>query len=414
MTNRIHMALAWMLASISALLTLNARPAPEPVVRFNEHPGVKRVYSRALGVTALARALAGKIADMINAPLRSAGFALSPGTLNTFLEPLPTFEFQAAAKKNDLPRGLYLEMLTCVLSGNFTVTAGGGTAGTLLDEPIARLIKSLRVVWDGVNLVQLSGRELVALSKRVQAQTLTSADITTAGVQDTDFSLPFQIPFVRKYLADPFDTVLPPLAVNSEFAVEVIWNNDKANSETGTTAGSGAIVTGGDNVCILSDVQLTVTPHIARNGKAPWMLPVISSYDTQQFSAAGSKLPLDMRSPLPFDSVLLRTFEGANLDVAALINAVTFKSAQTQIYNDVPVATLRAIEESNFPGVSDADEVGTHMLAFAAGGKLGNAVNPAELNNPTFEFNVTAPSSNPGFIRAVVMELLSVPGVTRK
>lgn len=413
-----HRFFAWIAATVGAILNFNSRPAPEPVVRFNEHAFARRVYGKALSGTALARSMFAGIQSGVNRLLNFGGISggmLSAGLLNTFMEPLPTFAFQAAAKKADLPESLYIDHIMCVITGTLDV-ANGAADGTLQTEPIARLIDRLTVKWDGFDLVgPISGRDIAAISRRVQAQTLSTDDITSAGVQaGTEFKLPFIIPFSRQYLADPFNTVLPPLQVNNEFVLEIKWAQDKSNSNAATTAGSGAIIAGGDRDVVLSDVQLEATTSVARNGAAPWYLPVISAYETEQFSAANPRLVLDMRSPRPFDGVLFRTLEDAAQDPANLISDLTFKSSQVRILDNVGINTLRAGEERIFPGVQAASEVGSNFVLFAGGGKLGNAVIPAELSNPEFNFNVAAPSANPGFIRAVVMELYSVEGVTQR
>lgn len=409
MTNRIFTFVVWALAA----LIPTAAPAMPSVDKFNEHTGVKRHFQTALsGVKALTGGLVSAFANAINAPLRASGFALNAGSLNTFLNPLPTVPFQAAEFTADMPRGLFIEELYCVISGTLTV-AGGSADGTLQTENIARLIDQMRIRWDGTDLYgPVSGRDAVAISRYLTSQQLTSDDVTSAGVQTgTTFKQAFKVPFNRKYLADPFDTVLPPLAVGSEFVVKVKWNQAVAGGVS--TAGTGAFISGGDRACTLSDVQLTITPRVARDGKAPYMIPIISTYDSEQFNAANQKLTLRMNSPLPFDSALLRTYENAAENPVDLIRDATFKTDLSRIYDSVPLDTLRAISEDQFPAYTQASAPGEAMMLFADGGKLGNVVDPAHLTNPQFQFNVSAPGTNPGFVRAIVMELMSIPNVTR-
>lgn len=404
-------------AMVGRDLARNASPMPRlnPVVRFNEHPFARRIFGKVLGVGASMRSA---FLNLCRA-LSDSGLLVSgrAGMLNYYVEPLPVIPFQAAPVKENLPRAVYIKDLQCRLTGTLDVgqTTAGTTDGTLMTEPIARLISSMRVWWDGIDLIHpISGRDIAALGRRLTLQPLTGSAIASAATQAaTAFELNFVVPFARAYNADPFETALPPLQVRRGFHIEVQWEQGLANAIAGTNAGSGAIITGGDRSVEISDVQLEVVARIARNGGTPWFLPQISVYETEQFSAANTRLGLSLEAVDPFDAVLLRVLDGGNLDPSNDLQYVTFKSKSTRIIDNVAFQTLRAIEEQTFGGVADANELGSLFIQLNDGGKLGNVVNPAELTLPEFEFNVEAPAVGPAVVRAIVMELLTVPGVTR-
>lgn len=388
-------------------LNVNRAPAPMPIVRSIVTPWTKRPHAKLLGAAASLRDMLKNLAASFFAPL-----ACNAGVLNYFLDPLPVFPYQQAPQKENMPRSVHIRDLVVNISGTLDVSGGTGD-GTLNTEAIARLIRRITVRWDGFDLVQpMEARDLAALGRRLTGQPLSGTPVTIPGIQTTNFELKFFIPFARSYNADPFDTALPPLQVRKEFVVEIEWETARSNAVVGTSLGSGAIITGGDRVVALTNVQATVLPRQARNAARPWYIPQISAYETVQFNAANPRLVLDMEQNEAFDAVLFRTLEDSLRDPANLINTLTFETKNVKVLEDVPFTDLRAIEEDMFPGVVDASEVGNLFLRFADGGKLGNAVNPAQLTLPKFEFDVATPNNNPGVIRAITMELLSIPGVT--
>ena len=408
---RRFLALMVGLLSFGWLNVNTPKPVP-PVVRFSSHPFVKRGHAKMLGIGALARSLFSKL---WNALATVPGYSPSlqrAGILNLFLDPLPTFPYDLAIRKNDLPQNVFIKDLLVRITGTLTVS-GGTTDGTLLSEPIARLIRSLRVRWDSFDLVAPMGaRDLAALGRRVITQPLSGTPITIPGVQTTNFELKFFIPFARDYNANPFDTVLPPLNVQKELVVEIEWESATSNSVVGTTPGSGAIVSGGDRVVALTNTQATVLPRQARNGAPPWYLPVLSVYESRTFDAANARLPLDIRQQNAFDGVLFRFLQGATRAPAALLNTLSFETDNVKVFEQVPASDLRAIEEDYLGGVIASAEVGNYFVQFSDGGKLVNIVNPSELSLPKFEFDVSTPGATPAVVRAIVCELKSVRGVT--
>jgi hypothetical protein len=400
--------------SVLAQLGAPVPPAPMPVIRCIVHPWTKRARASVLGIGATLRGMFAILYDLPNVFLRRfmPTAYLRAGVLNLFLDPLPVFPYQLAPIKENMPRGTYIRDLLIRISGNVDVS-GGTTDGALNTEPIARLIRRFTVRWDNFDFVQpMEIRDLAALSRRLVGQPLSGTPLTIPGIQNTDFELSFFVPFARSYNADPFDTVLPPLRVRKEFVVEAQFERGLTNATS--SPGSAALITGGDRDVILSDVQMEILPREAKQAARPWYLPVITAYETEQYASANPRLVLDIEGQEPFDGVLFRELQDALRDPITNILDLTFESKNTKIFEQVTREQLRAIEEDMFDGVIDADEAGNLFIQFSDGGKLGNVVNPAEMTLPKFEVNVDTPANPPAVLRALFMELLSVPDVTRR
>lgn len=396
-----------LMVGLTAILSFNVPPTPEPIVRCIVHPWTKRVSAKFLGVARTIRQALKSLGNSLAAPL-----ACKAGVLNLYLDPLPVFPYQLAPIKENMPRSVHIRDMHVRISGTVDV-AGGTTDGTLLSEPIARLVRRFTVRWDSFDLVQpMELRDLAALGRRLVGQPLSGTPITSAGIGTTNFELNFFIPFARAYNADPFDTALPPLTVRKEFVAEAQWETSRSNASS--DPGTGAIISGGDRTVTLSDVQMEILPRQARNAGKPWYIPQISAYETVQYSAANPRLPLDFEQNEAFDGLLIRELEGADRDPVNRIQDLTFETKNVKVFEQVTRAQLRAIEEDMFPGVLDAEEAGNLFIQFSDGGKLGNVVNPAELTLPRLEFNVDTPASSPAVIRVLAMELLSVKDVTKR
>lgn len=396
-------------------LNMNNPPAPAATVRCIVHERTKRAHAKILSGAALLRSLFASVCGFFD---RLGGFAphmARAGTLNLYLDPLPDFPFQAAAIKENLPRSVHLRDLLVRITGTLTVSAGA-TDGVLMTEPISRLIRQIRVRWDGLDLVApMPLRDLAALSRRLTVQPLTGTPVTIPGIQVTNFELRTIIPFARFYNADPFETALPALQTRKEFHIEMQYETGLSNAVAGTTQGSAAFVAGGDRVVALTNVNTQIIPRQARSAGTPWFIPLINSYETVQIAAANPRLPLKMESNNPFDAIMFRVLNGANQDPADILTDLTFETQSVKVFEDVTRQQLRTMEESEFGGVQQVNEVGTHFVRFADGGKLGNVVDPSELVLPEFRFNMAAPAGGgPAIVRAVVMELARVPGITRQ
>jgi len=333
--------------------------------------------------------------------------------INKLLEPLQEIPYARNVQTVDLIRGVYLERLQCRVRGVVTV-AGGAADGVLLTEGVARLIRSITVKWDAFDLVQrISGRDLYAITKRSVKRAPSGSAMTSPGVQAaTELDLTFWVNFARPWLVNPFETVLPPLPVTSQFKIYVEWETDAANGSS--DAGTGALISGGDRAVTWDEEPtLHILQVAALNGKTPWYIPVMSSFDSEQFSAANSRLLHQLVNDRAFDSVLFSVRQGATQAPAPLLNTLTFQSSGTRYLNAVDAAALHEDEQYNYPAVGDGgDDVGYYFHSFADGGWLSNVVDPGALVAPRFLFDLDAPSSAPGTVHMVFNELITIPELT--
>lgn len=333
-------------------------------------------------------------------------------TLNNYRVALPAFPFQAQEDSEELLHGVYMKGLEFRLNAEVTV-AGGAGDGVLLAEGVQRLIRRIRVIWDGVTLVDVDGRGAVQISRHVTAQNIAPTALAIPGIQAaTPIEVIFRLPFERQYLARPFETVLPPLTVRQQLRLYIDWE-PAANVGVGSDPGTGALIFGGDRA-VTFNVQpnLTVTQIYATKGKMPWYLPGISSFDAEAFAAANPRLEATVRSSLRFDMAMIRTVQGANAEPQDAINTASLLAGGgVRFIDTIPLADLRAEERFQFPGVN-TNQPGYVSTLFADGGLLGNVLNPNSLSNPRWEFDLAAPTAAPGQLRIYTMDLLAVPGVT--
>jgi len=336
---------------------------------------------------------------------------------NQRFNPLPDFPFQAAENSEELTHGVYLKALHCRISATVDIAAGGGNDGTLVNEGVQRLLTNVRMVWDGFNIIDnINGRELVAIARRASSQPLTETQIAAVGIQTTAVEINFIIPFARPWLVDPFNTVFPPVKVDQQLRVYAQWEQGLANAQAGTVAGSGAFETGGDRVITFTVAPtLQITEEYAVRGTDPWMIPVISNFESEQFTAANARLRADLLNDRPFTDVLIQVRQGASQEGQAGLNFLSLITGGTRHVDNVPFAILKRIERDLFPAVPVATAAldnGFLWLPLTSGGKLGNVFDPAQLPKARFEMDVAAPTGAPGVVRFTMLELMSMDGVT--
>lgn len=340
--------------------------------------------------------------------------------LNVFLRPLPDLQYGQAEQYNDLMQGVNLHEIRLDLTGSVTV-AGGTVDGAVVAESPATLIDYIRIVWDNYDIVQqIPGEDLVALTRRCVAGMREPTTLAGAGLQTgTAIRARFVIPFARPYLANPYDTVLPALPVRNQFRMYVKWATDKTT--TGSDAGSAAIIRGGDRAVTFSGLTLKATQVYSTKPFKPWYIPVISVANSDTWAAANTDFGFRLLRENRFDAIMFRALSTADRVPADVINSITFGAGNQRYIDNVPWDFFETWEQNRFPGVPGADtvtaEAGTIMIPFADGGKLTNVVNPAALraagSDPKFTFDVDAPASGTALIRATLMELITVPGITQ-
>lgn len=319
-------------------------------------------------------------------------------------------QFNEARQEVDLLQSVNLHAIQLRITGTLDVAAGGGTDGTLLTDPVARLLQRIRVAWDGMDLVDLSGADLAEVTRRIGRQQVTPDEPADAAVQaDTALRHDLIIPFTRDFLANPIETVFPSVRVRQQLKVFLTW--ERGASGGTSDAGTGAIIDGGDRDVTLTDVECSVTEIYSTGVVRPWYIPVLRVETSQQFNSAAVAHPLRLRGDRRFDSVLLRSIEDATEEPAALINEVSLVGGVNRFIDDVPFDDLKAEEIRAFHSVPEAGS--SLMVQFVDNGKLGTVVNPNDFTDPRFEFDVDAPGTNPGQIRAIMFELAAIPGITR-
>lgn len=366
--------------------------------------------------------------------------------LNRIMQPLPDVPYDAAAIRTvDLEQGLYTQGFLLTIQGQYLIAAGGGGATTARTEGAIRLIDQFTIKWDNFNLVDnLSGLDLAAISRCFGHHVLrTPLDIAPGG--QGNFVASYYLPIARmwndKAPASEFDLAWSPFKITSQFRAYVKWSNRIVNA--GDSAGTGALFIGGTRVITwVTQPVLTIIQVCALRGSKPWYIPVYSTQDSPDFSAANPQLTYQLVDQRSFDSVILQAKGSTATEPDAWldnINTVALRGSSVSFYNDVrarDVFALQRLDEHRHDVQPLYDGTfGNAANAFAAGnilygttafpeflplwlnladGSLGNKFNPRELSTPKFQFNVTAPAVPPARIHMIFSQLLSHPLYTKQ
>lgn len=328
--------------------------------------------------------------------------------LNLIKEPIAISNFGAIQQRGDLPQGLFLERLQITINGVVNI-AGGAASGTIVTDGVARLIRRLQVVRDNDIIADLTGRDLLILTRATSKAAITGTQLASAGVGSETIALTLVLPFARPWLVNPFETVLPPMRVSNRFAVLIDWAQD-VNAGVGSEAGSGVLVSGGDRAVTFStDPTISIVAHGSLRGKLPWFLPYYSAIETPQFNAASPRLDFQLETARRFDAAFFTPQQGSLAADADLLNYLTFSAQSQSFFNGISASDLRSDQRQHFPAsVTDL----SYYLLLADGGWLGNAVEPSQMVKPIFRFDVDAPASNPGLVRLIFSELVTHPEYT--
>lgn len=330
--------------------------------------------------------------------------------INTLLTPTQGINFANTTQQADLARGVFIESLELTLDGVVDIAAGGGNSGTVVADGLVRLLRNVRVMWDNDAIVNnLSGRDLLMLTKAASKAVVSGTELSSAGVGSYPFSISLTIPFARPWLVNPFETVLPPLPIRTQFKIFVDWDQS-VNAGAGSAAGSGVLVSGGDRVITFSTAPtLTIVQNAAQRGKLPWYLPYYSSYDSDQFAAANTRFQFRLGQARRFDSVFISPRQGSLLADADLLNYLSLTATGMNYYDTIRATDLRNKQRQDFPASTATDL--NYFLRFASGGWLGNSVEPNGMVSPLFTFDVKAPSGT-GVIHMLFSELITYPNLT--
>ena len=329
--------------------------------------------------------------------------------LNTIREPITIGNFGGIQQRADLPTGMFIEKLQLALNGTVDIAAGGGADGTVIADGVARLIRRIQVRRDNEIIVDLTGRDLLILTRAaVKTSVVTGTQLSGAGVGAQTLDLTLALPFARPWLVNPFETVLPPMRYANVFSVFVDWAQD-VNAGAGSAAGSGVLVSGGTRVITFTTApSLTITVYGALRGKLPWFLPYYSSTDSDTFAAANARLEYKLNEARRFDAVFISPRHGALAADADLLNTLTFGAQSQTFFNGIRARDLRSEQKQQFAGAgSDLN----FYLLLSGGGWISNAVEPDQMTKPFFRFDVAAPTA-PGLVHLLFSELISHPEYT--
>jgi hypothetical protein len=331
---------------------------------------------------------------------------------NLTRNPIRTLAYDTAERVVDLTRGVNLHELRIRLTGTVTV-ATGAADGTLIEDGVARLLERVRLIHDGFAYVDVSGRDLYHLRRRMHARVRAATELAIPGVQAaTPFALDLTVPLSPAYLANPYDVFLSAMPTSTEFALYIQFATGKTTAGSG--AGSAALVTGGDRTVTLPTFSCDISELCSISNKAPMYLPVVTGTYSDQFAAADTELAYQLRQSRRILGQLVQAQHGANAVIQAdAINRITLQSDNTYRYNRVGFEHFKAEEVERFPAVPATGDTGTLYLNFADNGKLGTVLDPRAMGqNARYLFDVDAPTSAPGRLRIVNYELGVKPGVT--
>jgi hypothetical protein len=328
--------------------------------------------------------------------------------MNDLYHSLPDFPYSTARRTEDMLRDVFTDSLIYRIEA--TVTVAAGVAGVVRGTgSVAQLLNRTDLNWDGTELFTINGAELRKVTGANSARAIRETVLASAAAGSYDISGDYMVPFARRDLVDPMQTILPPFPVRQQFRLGVEWNVERTNATS--TQGSAALITGGTSVVTLTNVRVQVVQSYSTRGQTPRFIPILTGIDSEQFLAANARLRIPLRGTRKFNAVLLHSFNaGDTFNDADLVNYVTFKSGNDTLMDNLDRDVLRSAVLYKYPGMPA--DAGWIYIPMAAGGRLENIVDPVALSTPAFELDVAAPASNPGTVRMLFFELVTVDGVT--
>lgn len=332
---------------------------------------------------------------------------------------LPTVQFAAAQQYVDLLRSVPTSRLQFRLSGAIRVDdAAPAGDGTVIDDQIIRLLEFVTLSWDDVPIVdRIPGRDLYGIYRRQVAQLPTQTAIVDTDLDaqgNTSFELHFSLYFADPMLARAWDTHLPPLPVTSQLRLYVDWEQREPTGAGTSEAGTGAIVlSGADDYQFSTDPTLEIwqVTH-PRQGDVPLFLPQITQFSSQTWTAAQAAQVERFSSQRSFYFQLLRTGYGGDEQLQTAINNLSLLATGATWYDDLTIEMLLAEEAQLFEAVNE--ETGYLGLRYASGGRLTHRVDPTQHDDLRYEFDLDAPTSDPGIIRVTSRNVVRVRGVTKQ
>lgn len=329
-------------------------------------------------------------------------------SLNRKPERLADINWHAAQQHIELAAGIATSKIRCRLSGTI-LTTGANADGVVFDDPLQRLITSIRIERDSDPIIRdIPLRDLYQIFLRQIEDEPTNLIPVDASVQGEATSFPFElhfeIPFSSGWLGRPWDTHLPPLFVRQHLRLYVTWS--QAIATAGDDPGTGAIVKSSTDAYTFSvppKLEITQITH-PRAGEAPFAVRHFSQFVSQTWTAATAKMIERIQSDRQFDFHLFRQTYGANDELQNSILTLGLRATGDDWIDDETIAMLHAEEASIFPVPNE--ELGYLGILYADGGRLTNAVMPRQHADLRYEFGLAAPTSGDGLITITSAELV--------
>lgn len=323
--------------------------------------------------------------------------------LNVFENRLKVVQQSAGAQFDaDLTRGVNHHSIRLEVTGTCTITNDGTTNYTLIEDGFANLLQNIRVNHDGFDYVKpMKGRDLLLLNRRTSMRPSVPT-VPTGAAGATNFIVSLQVPFSPEFVANPYDLFLPAMKVEQQLKIFGEWAADlKATT-----------LTGGDRTVAFTNVQVEIVEVYSVAAKKPQYIPVLGANDSTQFTAANAELNYLLTTSRRVLAHLVQMRQGALAASQGGINSILLSAGNVRQWNNVSFSSMKQSELRKFIGVPTT-EVGTLLLSYVNNGKLGTILDPKTMgSNPLLQFNVNAPTGNPGVIRVVEWELAVRPGIT--
>jgi hypothetical protein len=324
---------------------------------------------------------------------------------NRTVEFLGDIPFDLQRRDLDLENGEHTMEIRCRLTGTLTVTGVVGD-GVLHDDPLQRLIDSIKLKWDNFDII--AG---VALRDLYQFDLLGSQAedtpilpvVNAAGT--TPFELNFSLFFARPWNLSPYDTHLPPLPSNKPLRLFIDW----------ASAGADAMIASGtDGYTFGTNPNLRVEQVFAPRSIEPsFFLPVYEAQTVKPWSAATATLAHRLENNRMFDAFVLRATHGASEILENSINTVSFLGSGRTWWDDRPLATLQSEARRAFPAFAPRP-TGRFAARMSDFGQITGRFIPAQHSNPRFEFDVATPATPDGLITIVQSQVVGVAKVTKQ
>jgi len=283
----------------------------------------------------------------------------------------------------ELPRNHVYKTLMLRLTGLMTV-AGGAADGTLTDEQPMALLRDIRIIRNGSEVLQSidggTAFRIAALNYGV-APPLTPLAIP--GVQaNTAFEAFIPLDFASYGLSNQSLSFLRAVGTSSLF-LEITWGNE------------GTMITSGDRTETLSAVQVAVESH-------PEIMDLVGTYADKyvriidrQVTAASARFEIDMERGPTYQRIILKSTDekvaaaGQDTDLDNnIINSVkVILDGQLYLLDEIDFDQLRAVNKVAYQQETMAD--GYAVIDFCEDGNPAGMIATAEATEFKVQLDVS-------------------------